>query len=112
MLGDLTEIAPGNGYTAGGQALTPGATDFDVWTEDDTNDRGLVQIRDVLWTASGGAIPASGDDAHYAVLTDANATVGSREVFHFWDLGSDLSALTGQSLTVRDAEIQIVTVAA
>ena len=56
--------------------------------------------------------PGSGDDAHYAVLTDANATVASREVFHFWDLGSGLSALAGQSLTVRDAEIQIVTVAA
>jgi hypothetical protein len=111
-LGDLTEIAAGNGYAAGGQPLNPGATDFDVWTEDDANHRALVQIRDVLWTASGGAIPGSGDDARYAVLTDANANVGSREVYHFWDLGSDLSALSGQSLTVRDAEIQIVTVAA
>ncbi|HYN37891.1 MAG TPA: hypothetical protein VES39_01425 [Rhodospirillales bacterium] len=109
-LGDLSEIADGNGYTAGGQALSPGSTDFDVWTEDDANHRALVQLRDVLWTASGGAIPGSGDDARYAVLTDANATVGSREVFHFWNLGSALSALAGQSLTVRDAEIQLVTV--
>ena len=111
-LGDLTEIAPGNGYTAGGQALSPGATDFDVWTEDDANHRALVQIRDVVWTAAGGAIPGSGDPARHAVLTDANATVGSREVFHFWDLGAALSALAGQALTVRDAEIQLVTVAA
>ncbi|HYN39202.1 MAG TPA: hypothetical protein VES39_08115 [Rhodospirillales bacterium] len=108
----MTEIAPGNGYLAGGQALSPGAADFDVWTEDDANHRALIQIRDVLWTASGGAIPGSGDDARYAVLTDANATVASREVLHYWDLGSDLSALAGQSLTVRDAEIQIATVAA
>ena len=103
---------PGNGYTAGGVGLTPGATDFDVWTEDDTNDRALVQIKDVVWTASGGAIPGSGGAARYAVLTDANATVSAREVFHFWDLGSALTAASGQSLTVRDAEIQILTVAA
>jgi hypothetical protein len=109
-LGDLTEIAEGSGYTSGGASLTPGGTDFDVWTEDDANHRALVQIKDVLWTASGGTIPASGGAARYAVLTDNNGTVGSREVFHFWDLGSDLSALDGQSLTVRDAEIQIVTV--
>ena len=110
-LGDLTEIAPGNGYTAGGQALNPGAADFDVWTEDDANHRALVQLRDVIWTAAGGAIPGSGDPARHAVLTDANATVAAREVFHFWDLGSALSALAGQALIVRDAEIQLVTVA-
>lgn len=109
-LSDLTEIAPGNGYTSGGVSLTPGAVDFDVWTEDDGNERALVQIRDVVWTASGGTVPASGGDARYAVLTDDNATVGSREVYHFWDLGSALQALDGQSLTVRDAEIQIGTV--
>ena len=69
-----------------------------------------MQLRDVVWTAAGGAIPGSGDPARHAVLTDANATVASREALHYWDLGSDLSALAGQSLTVRDAEIQIVTV--
>ena len=69
-----------------------------------------MQIRDVVWTAVGGTIPASGGDARYAVLTDDNATVGSREVYHFWDLGSALQALDGQSLTVRDAEIQLETV--
>ncbi|MCJ7776866.1 MAG: hypothetical protein MUP16_00910 [Sedimentisphaerales bacterium] len=29
-LGQLTEIAAGNGYTTGGYQLTPGATDVDV----------------------------------------------------------------------------------
>ena len=111
-LGDLAEIAAGNGYLAGGQALSAGAADFDVWTEDDANHRAIVQLRDVVWTAAGGPIPASGNPARHAVLTDANATVGSREVFHFWDLGSALTALAGQALTVRDAEIQLVTVSA
>src|SRR3990172_12170180 len=53
-LSQLTEIAAGNGYTTGGYQLTPNTTDFDVLTEDDTNDRALVQIKDVSWTASGG----------------------------------------------------------
>src|SRR3989304_4018994 len=57
-LSQLTEITAGNGYTTGGYSLVPGATDFDVLTEDDTNDRGLLQIKDVVWTASGGSIPA------------------------------------------------------
>jgi hypothetical protein len=78
-LDDLTQIATGNGYADGGFELTGNSTDFDTLTEDDSNDRGLIQIKDVAWTASGGAIPASGDGARYAVLTDDNATVANRE---------------------------------
>lgn len=54
-LGELTQIAVGNGYATGGYQLARNATDFDVLTEDDVNDRGLIQIKDVVWTASGGA---------------------------------------------------------
>jgi hypothetical protein len=106
-LSELTEIAAGNGYTTGGYQLTPGATDFDVWTEVDASDWALVQIKDVVWTASGGPIPASGSGARYAVLTDDNATVGNREVYHYWDLTSDRSVSSGQTLTLQDAEIRI-----
>ena len=106
-LGDLTEIAAGNGYTSGGYQLTPGSTDFDIHTEDDANDRGLVQLKDVAWTASGGSIPASGSGARYAVLTDDNATVADREVLFYWDLSSDRSVSDGQTLTLQDCEIRI-----
>lgn len=106
-LSELTEIASGNGYTSGGISLTPGATDFDVLTEDDTNDRGLVQVKDLVWTASSGPLPSSGNGARYAVLTDDNVTVGSREVYNYWDLTSDRSVTDTQSLTLQDCEIRI-----
>lgn len=104
---DLTEITAGNGYTAGGTSLTPGATDFDVHTEDDTNDKGLVQLRDIVYTASGGSIPASGSGARFAILTDDNGTQANREVMHFWDLSADRTVTTGQTLTLQDCEIAI-----
>ena len=104
---ELTEIAAGNGYTAGGYSLSRNSTDFDVWTEDDTNDRGLVQIKDIVWTASGGSIPGSGSGARYCVITDDNATDASREVYIYWDLTSDRSVSDGQTLTLQDCEIRI-----
>lgn len=106
-LGQLTEIAAGNGYTSGGYQLTPNSTDFDVINEDDTNDLAKIQIKDVVWTASGGGIPDSGSGARYAVLTDDNATVGSRKVLAYWDLTSDRSVSDGQSLTLQDCEIRL-----
>lgn len=106
-LSQLTEIANGNGYTTGGYQLTPGSTDFDTLTEDDSGDKGLVQAKDVVWTASGGSIPGSGNGARYAVLIDDNATVGSREVYAWWDLTSDRTVSTGQTLTLQDLELDI-----
>ncbi len=105
--GQLTQIATGNGYVDGGINIAKDATDWDVLTEDDGNDRGLIQLKDMVWTASGGPIPASGDGARYAALCDANATVGSREVWQFWDLVSDRTVSSGQTLTLQDCEIRI-----
>jgi hypothetical protein len=106
-LGELTEIAAGSGYTAGGYQLTPGTTDFDTLTEDDVNDHGTVYIKAVAWPASGGSIPASGSGARYAVLTDDNATVADREVYIAWDLGEDKAAIDGNTLTLDDLGIRI-----
>lgn len=104
----LTELASGNGYTTGGIQLTKNTTDFDVLTEDDTNDRALVQIKDLVWTASGGSLPATGG-ARYACLTDDNATQGSRLILTYWDLVSDRQVSTGQTLTLQDCEIRLTT---
>lgn len=106
-LADLTEIATGNGYSAGGFSLTPGGTDFDTHTEDDTGDIGLVEIKDVAWTASGGSIPDSGNGARYAVLTDDNGTVANREVLAYWDLTSDRSVNDGGTITLQDLTLRI-----
>ena len=105
--GELTEIAAGNGYTTGGYQLTPNSTDFDVINEDDSNDLAKIQIKDVVWTASGGSIPDSGNGARYAVLLDDNVTVGSRLVLAYWDLTSDRSVSDGQSLTLQDCELRL-----
>jgi hypothetical protein len=107
IVGDLTQIAAGNGYSSGGASLNRNSTDFDTLTEDDTNDRGLVQLKDIVFTASGGPIPASGSGARYAAMTDDNATVGSREIYTFWDLSSDRTVSDGQSLTLQDFEIRL-----
>ena len=103
---DVTEVTAGNGYTSGGVSLTPGATDFDTWTEVDASDWAIVQLKDVVWTASGGQLP-NGDTAYWAVLTDDNATVADREIYHYWSLGSGRTVSDGQTLTLQDCEIRI-----
>lgn len=103
----LTEIANGNGYTTGGYQLAKNATDFDTHTEDDGNDKALIQVKDVVWTASGGSLPGSGNGARYAVLLDDNVTVGSREVLAYWDLASDRTVSVGQTLTLQNLELDL-----
>lgn len=103
---ELTEIAAGNGYTAGGISVARDATDFDVITEDDGNDRVLVQLKDMVWTASAGPIPASGSGARYAGLTDDNATPASRDVLNYFDLVSDRVISDGQTLTLVNVEFR------
>lgn len=104
---DVTEVAAGNGYTAGGISLTKGATDFDVLTEDDANDRALIQLKDIVWTASGGPLPASGSGARYAILTDDNATQSARRILAYWDLVSDRVVSAGQTLTLQNCEMRL-----
>lgn len=104
---DLTEIGAGNGYASGGISISKNSTDFDVWTEDDTNDRALIQLKDMVWTASGGPIPASGNGARYAGITDDNGTVANREVYFYFDLSSDRSVSDTQTLTLQDVEVRI-----
>lgn len=106
-MADLTQIATGNGYADGGFNVARDDTDFDVLTEDDSADRGLVQLKDIVWTASGGPIPASGNGARYAVLTDNNATVSAREIWAYWDLSSDRTASDTQALTLQNAELRL-----
>lgn len=104
---DVSEIATGNGYVAGGINVARNSTDWDVHTEDDGNDRAFIQIKDLVWTASGGSIPASGNGARYALLTDQNGTVGSREIWAFWDLTSDRTISDTQTLTLQNCELRI-----
>jgi hypothetical protein len=100
---ELTQVSSGTGYATNGVSLTPNATDFDVWTEDDTNDRAFVQIKDVAWTASGGNL----GPARYAALVDDNATPANRNVVAFWDLASDRTVSDTQQLILQNCEIRL-----
>lgn len=99
-LSQLTEIAPGNGYNAGGLQLSRNSTDF-VPSEDDSGDVGKVTLKNLVYTASGGNLPASGNGARFAVLTSDEATVGNRQVYAYQDLGSDAVVSNGQPLTLQ-----------
>jgi hypothetical protein len=105
-LGQFTEIAAGNGYTSGGFQLARNATDFDSATEDDTDNRMELQIKNVAWTASGGSIPSSGSGARWALLTTDEGTVANRQVIGWWDLTSNRTATVGQVLTLIDLELR------
>lgn len=109
-LSELTEVAAGNGYTAGGIQLNRNTTDFPSLVENDTDNRAELLIRDLVWTASGGTLPSDGAGATYLVLTDANATLGSREVWGFWSLTSARVVSDGQTLTINDPGINGTTV--
>lgn len=98
---ELTEIANGNGYTTGGLSKARNATNF-PFVEDDTNDRTEADPPDLVWTAAGGPIPASGGAARWLILTDDNVTQGSREVWFWHDLTSDRTVSDTQLLTIQN----------
>lgn len=104
---ELTEIPNGTGYTTGGISLNRNSTDFDVLTEDDTNDRAIVQLKDIVWTATGGSLPTSGTGARWACLTDDNATQGSRLIIDWFDLVSNRVVSDTQTLTLVDCEMRL-----
>ena len=106
-MSELTEIAAGNGYTAGGIELDANSTDFDTLTQDDSGEQAYIQVRDVSWTASGGSIPSSGSGASYIVLTDDNATLANREVLAFWTLGTARTITVGRSMPLSDLELYL-----
>jgi hypothetical protein len=102
-LGQLTQIATGNGYTNGGIAIARNTTDFATLTENAAQSRAEWLIKNEIFMASGGTLPASGSGAYWAVLTDANATVANREVWMYWTDGSAKTVSDGQPLTIVGA---------
>jgi hypothetical protein len=100
-LGELAQIAAGNGYANGGAVLTRGETDFTPLTEDDLRGRSVLRVATKTVTASGGAIPSSGGRARYVVLTGDNATVADREVWAYWDLGTEFYAPDGATFDLE-----------
>lgn len=84
---NITEIAAGNGYTAGG--ATVGITSS-------TQTAGLYKLiasGPASWTASGGSIA----QFRYAVLY--NSTAASGNLIGWWDYGAEVNVTVGNSFT-------------
>ena len=87
--GDITEIAAGNGYTAGGSTTAnTGAGAAGTYTVTGTN---------ITWTASGGAIATF----RYVVIYNHTQTSPLKPLLGYWDYGSALTLNLGDSLTVK-----------
>jgi hypothetical protein len=87
--GDLTEISAGNGYTAGGTAIT-------ITTSAQTTGTYKLIGNDVTFTASGGNI----GPFRYVVLYNDTPTSPADPLIQFWDYGSSQTLTAGQVLTV------------
>lgn len=84
---DLTEIAGGNGYTAGGVTVAQSSSAQSSGTY-------KLVIADATFTASGGSIA----DFRYAVLY--NSTPAAGNLIAFWDYGATITVTNGNSFTV------------
>lgn len=82
---DITEISAGNGYTAGGQAVT-------ILTSSQTGGTYTATVNQTLtWAASGGNIA----NFRYAVMY--NDTAASKNLVGWWDYGSSISPAAGET---------------
>lgn len=99
---DLTEIAAGNGYTAGGATAT-------VSSSAQSGGTYKLVLADVVFTASGGAI----NQFRYAVLYDDTPTTPHADpLIGWWDHGAEVNLATGETFTVdMDATNGVLTLA-
>ncbi len=85
---NLTEIAAGNGYTAGG-ATTTITTSTSAGTAKATG-------TDIVFTAAGGSI----GPLRYAVLYNDSPTTPAKPLIAWWDYGSSITLNDQETLTV------------
>ena len=85
---NLTEIAAGNGYTAGGIAVVVSGSSQTSGTYT------LATVTDTVWTASGGAIASF----RYVVLYNDTAT--NDELISWYDNGSSIAPTDPETFTV------------
>ena len=87
---DLTEIGAGNGYTAGGTAIT-------ITASSQTSGTYSLVGNDVVFTAAGGTI----GPFRYAVMyNDTPTTPHADPLIQFWDYGSSVTLNDTETFTV------------
>jgi hypothetical protein len=99
LLSDITEIAAGNGYTAGGTAV--GSTAYSQ-----TSGTATLSGANVVFTASGGTI----GPFRYVVNYDSTPTSPLKPLIGWWDYGSNITLASGETFTV-DHSANILTIA-
>ena len=95
---DLTEIAAGNGYTAGGAAVTVSASSQTGGTYTAT------LTGNVVFTASGGNIASF----RYAVLYNDTPASPLDPLVGFFDYGSSISPSAGETFTINSNGVNII----
>lgn len=99
LLGDLTQISAGNGYTSGGESVT-------ISSSAQTSGTYKLVLADVTFTASGGTV----GPFRYAVLYDD--TSASDKLIGYWDYGSSVTLQDAETFTVDfDATNGVLTIA-
>lgn len=88
VLLDITEISAGNGYVAGGDSVTIDSAVQSAGTFT------LAVTTDLVFAASGGSI----GPFRYAVFYNSTPVGGL--LVSYWDRGSSLTLLTGETFTV------------
>lgn len=89
LLGNITQVANGNGYTTGG---------ISVGTITGAQTSGTFKLTggtDPVWTASG-----AGFTARYAVLYNDTPTSPADPLIGWWDYGSSVTLAAGETFTV------------
>lgn len=94
---NLTEISAGNGYVAGGSAVTISASSQTSGTYS------AVASGNVVFTASGGSI---GPFRYVAVY---NETATNDELVGFLDYGSAITLADGETFTVNTDGVTLIT---
>lgn len=91
---DLTEIAAGNGYIAGGLAIT-------LSSHGQTNGIYTLVVNDLTIVASGGSI----GPFRYFSLVDDTPTTPADPLIGWWDFGSSITLNNGESLLQNFSDV-------
>ena len=99
--GDLTEITAQNGYSAGGTAAT-------ISSSAQSSGTYKLVLADVVFTASGGSF----GPLRYATLYNDTPTSPADPLIGWWDYGSSITVLTGETFTWdADGSTGVLTIA-